>query len=361
MGWSLRVATVFGIPIKLHITFLLLLPLVAVGALEGLHIPAGLRGLAFIGVLFGSVLLHELGHAVAALCYRVHVRDIVLLPIGGVAAIHASPRKTVQEFVIAVAGPLVSFALAIAGATAMTAGDLWSRAAVETPPNLLTIFTFVNVGLGLFNMTPAFPMDGGRIMRALLAMVLPYQTATYVAASIGRLAASAGLILGAVFGHVPLMLVSVFIFLAAGGELRQTTALHQLESIPARSAMQSSFVTAGAHWTLGQLAALLHRVPQDDFPVVDGDNRLVGMLDRWRLQRALQELAPTTTLGEIMAAPVVVSANTPLAEVASMMFEQRLPLLAVVENDRLVGLLSPDQLQRFFRRQQVVTQCAIIS
>lgn len=348
MGGSLRVGTAFGIPIRLHITFLLLLPFVAFGALAGIGIPAGLAGIALIVVLFTSVVLHELGHSLVAMSFKIPVREIVLLPIGGMAAIAAMPRKAYQEFLIALAGPAVSFAL---GFAFLIVASLLGVLVVPSEPlegNVFLILAVINIGLGTFNLVPAFPLDGGRILRSVLAMLLPHESATRIAVSVGQIAAVVGVVAGLVWQHYGLVLISIFVYFGAGLEQRQTTFHNRLAGVPARDAMLSRFLSVGPDWTLEQLVRLMNNVPQTDFPVVDHLGRLVGVLPRPAILDALRERPPDTRLGQLMSrAFPSVGAETPLSDVLELIHGGGNPVVVVIDDQRMVGLVTPEQLARY--------------
>jgi Zn-dependent protease len=230
MRWSLNIGRVFGIRLELHVTFLLFLGWVAVdqGLLAG-RPEAALAAVGLTLLVFACVVLHELGHALAARRFGVVTRDIVLLPIGGVARLERMPARPQQELLVAVAGPAVNVAIAIVLVLLMVLSGR-STALVDLGNGLLETLLLVNVAMVLFNMIPAFPMDGGRVLRSLLALRLPFLQATRIAAGVGQVAA---LVLGAAgvfFLHNwVLALAALFVFQAAGRE----RALVQARTAPA--------------------------------------------------------------------------------------------------------------------------------
>ncbi len=216
---SLTIGKVFGIPVRLHFTLLLLL-------IVTLHwvSPTGLFGmlglLTLVALMAGSVLLHELGHALVARRFGIETHDIVLTPIGGMARVVSLPKVPRHEILIAIAGPLVSIAIAVISFV------LWFSTALlaigipgGVQETLLNLCGF-NVMLGIFNLVPALPMDGGRVLRGVLALRRDYLTATLIAARVGRTLAVIGGITAIYIGHWPLGLISVFIYFAAGTEVR---------------------------------------------------------------------------------------------------------------------------------------------
>ena len=232
MGWSFRIAKISGIDIKIHVTFFLILLLAALQWAS--HTPespldGALFGVALMLLLFTCVTLHELGHSLAAQYFGISVREIVLTPLGGIAMITKTPDKPVHELVIAVAGPAVNVAIAIIlfivtgahmHATLLDArgsiGELFSRPSFDMM--LLWLFA-ANISLAVFNMIPAFPLDGGRVLRALLAMFMSFSTATTVAATIGQIAAIGLGVIGFINGNFILILIAVFVFFGAGKKL----------------------------------------------------------------------------------------------------------------------------------------------
>jgi Zn-dependent protease len=226
MTWSWRIGRIAGIDVYLHATFLLLL---AWEALRGYQAHGDLvevmGGLVFILILFGIVVLHELGHALAALNYGIHTRDIILLPIGGVARLERVPRDPVQELVVAFAGPAVNLVLAGGIYLSLAPGGGMSPfgEAMSGDGGFLDRLFWVNVSLALFNLLPAFPMDGGRVLRALLALRLDYVRATQVAGSIGRVMALLFGILGLI-NNPFLIFIALFVWLGAGEEVAKVQA-----------------------------------------------------------------------------------------------------------------------------------------
>src|SRR5262249_41103847 len=220
MGWSIRLFSVAGTAVRIHLTFFLLLAFYAwIGWQRG-GAPAAIDLVTFIVLLFVCVVLHEFGHVFAARVYGIRTSDVTLLPIGGVASLERLPEKPGQEIFVALAGPAVN--LVIAGALVLGLGasfDLGEMGQLdEARSSLVGRVAAANLALCIFNLIPAFPMDGGRVLRALLAIPLGYPRATRVAASIGQGLAFVFAFLGLVFGSPMLILIAVFIFLAASGE-----------------------------------------------------------------------------------------------------------------------------------------------
>lgn len=206
----LRLGRILGIDVSLHWTLLLLI------AFAGITTGTA----AYTAAIFGFVLLHELGHSMAARQFGINTDSIVLLPIGGIASLERMPRNPYQELWIAVAGPLVNVVLAAVFFAMLALVPNLSAAA----KNWLVSLTIANVGLVVFNMLPAFPMDGGRVLRSVLAMNMNYVNATQIAAKVGRVMAIALGLAGLYFGHLMLMLVAAFVYFAGSAEVRSVVA-----------------------------------------------------------------------------------------------------------------------------------------
>jgi stage IV sporulation protein FB len=231
MRFTQRIGTYFGIPLRVHVTFPVILLFFGVeGWVRGDWRDA-MWGTLFVLVIFVCVILHELGHSLQARRYGVHVRDIVLLPIGGMARAERIPENPREEIAVAIAGPLVNFLIA-----GIIAFIRWiGGAPLLTGDGFFASLLIVNLALGLFNLIPAFPMDGGRILRGLLALRLPYLTATRVAKDIGHLIALAFALAGFVYAElIMLPLIAVFIFFGAIMEERmiRSRLVVQAKTIP---------------------------------------------------------------------------------------------------------------------------------
>ncbi|MCS7003099.1 MAG: site-2 protease family protein, partial [Dehalococcoidia bacterium] len=278
--WAWTIGRVFGIPIRIHFTFPLLL--VFLGWIEAQQSGGNvLMEIAFVVALFVCVLLHELGHALTARAYRIRTADITLYPIGGVARLE-SMGKPAQEFWIAIAGPLVNVAIALALAGGLTVFGQSLLPAQGGPGEFAQRVLFANVLLALFNLLPAFPMDGGRILRALLAQRMDYTRATNIASVIGRGFAVIFGIIGLVTFNFLLLIVAFFLYVGATGEAGAQRAQAALEGVKAREAMMTRFETLTHGQSLGDAADALLMGYQQDFPVMLGD-RVLGVLSRDQL------------------------------------------------------------------------------
>ena len=293
MSWSWRIGRIAGINVYVHFTFLLLLAWVILEHYQA-HgdLAEAMSGLVFTLALFGIVVLHELGHALAARRYGIRTRDITLLPIGGVARMERMPEDPRQELVVALAGPAVNVVLAagIYLVLALGQGPSPVGGVLRVGGGFLDQLFWVNVSLALFNLLPAFPMDGGRVLRALLAMRLDYVRATQVAASVGQAMALLFAFLG-LFYNPFLIFIAFFVWLAAAQEASLVQMRSALGGIPVMRAMITDFRTLRPDDPLARAVEYVQAGFQQDFPVVE-DGRLVGVLRRNDLTAALGGTVP---------------------------------------------------------------------
>jgi Zn-dependent protease/CBS domain-containing protein len=354
MGWSIRLFSVAGTAVRIHLTFFLLLAVYAVLGWQQGGAPAAIDLVVFICLLFLCVVLHEFGHVFAARAYGIRTSDVTLLPIGGVASLERMPEKPGQEIVVALAGPAVNLVIAVA-LVAMGAGfDLGQTGRLgDARASLLDRVAIANVALCVFNLIPAFPMDGGRVLRALLAIPMGYTRATRVAATIGQALAFLFALLGLVFGNPLLVLVAVFIFLAASGEAGYVQAREYTRGYLASHAMITSFQTLGPSSTADDGAALLLRTTQQEFPVVDGAGVMRGMLTRNALIKALQQSGGTTPVLEIMDRDIpTVPENACLDNVFERVQKSAARLVGVVDRaGRLTGYITAENLSELIMIQ----------
>jgi Zn-dependent protease/CBS domain-containing protein len=339
MRWSLGIGSIAGIRVELHVTFVLFVGWIAVS--QGLftrHPEHALASVTLILLVFACVLLHELGHALAARRYGIRTRNIILLPIGGIARLERMPDKPVQEIVVAIAGPAVN--VVIAALLWAVLGGAAAPIALPTPGGgVLDSLLMVNVLMVAFNLIPAFPMDGGRVLRAILALRLPYVRATRIAAMVGQ---GFALLFGVIgfFYQPTLIFVALFVFLAASEEHALVRTRASLSGLPARAAMITEFQALNVTDTLQRAVDLLMAGSQQDFPVVDG-RVPAGLLSRSDLLVALQRSGPGTAVGDVLPRDVqLADAGEPLEDVLRRMREHRRSALPVVTDGRLVGVVT---------------------
>lgn len=360
MGWSFTVLRVRGIDIKVHATFALIL--IWAAYYWGADADDGARGVAF-GViatllLFLCVTLHELGHALTAQHFGIEVHDITLLPIGGVARIEV-PNNPRQELWIAAAGPAVNVVIAI---VLVALGAILSATSLLSPSHLLdsmrdakwdgllAYLTVANIYLVLFNIIPAFPMDGGRILRAFLALRMDYGRATQIAVSIGQgLAFLFGLI-GFATGNYFLIVVAVFVWFGASAEGQQVAVRGVLGGAVVDQVMIRQPQVLSPNDPLSRAVGLTLSTSQSDFPVLDGNERVVGLLTFDDLVRGLHE-SPGSPVGTVMHRDVATARpEESIIAVQARLAESRMRSLAVVTAEgRLAGFLTAADIGEAFR------------
>jgi Zn-dependent protease len=301
MGWSIRLFDVGGTAVRIHLTFFLLLAWIAAIHWTRGGPAAAVDGVLFIVLLFACVLLHEFGHVFAARRYGIGTSDVTLLPIGGLASLERMPEKPSQEIFVALAGPAVNLVIALMLVVLLGARFDLSQVAQlqEATTTLAGRVAAANVALCVFNLIPAFPMDGGRVLRALLAIPMGYTRATRVAATIGQGLAFVFAFFG-LMGNPLLILIAVFIFLAASGEAGYVQAREYTRGYLASHAMITTFQTLKPSSSVDDAAALLLRTTQQEFPVVDAGGVLQGVLTREAMIAALQSTGGATPVVDVM-------------------------------------------------------------
>ena len=346
MLWSKNIGSIAGTKVRIHITFLMFLVWIFAAGWASGGPEAAMASLVFMVLLFACVLAHEFGHIFTARAFGVATPDVILLPIGGVARLERIPEKPSEEFLIAIAGPAVNVAIALVLMVGMRAHlDAQSLAAVEsTSVSLVDRLAEVNLFLALFNLIPAFPMDGGRVLRALLATRLGYVRATEVAATIGQWCAFGLGFLG-LFYNPLLIFIAFFVYLAASSEAQLVSLRAMSRDVPVSAAMMTEFATLTPDEHIDGAVQTLLRTSQSEFPVVDADHRLVGLLGRGQIIRALKELGPDATVaavdGRRTSRPS--TAGHRLDEAFRLLQEKSAPAVGVVDAaGRLVGLITSE-------------------
>jgi Zn-dependent protease len=357
MSWSIKIARVFGIDIKVHLTFLLVL---LWGAFNYGGTAGPLYGIVVTLALFTLVLLHELGHSLAALGYGIPVKDITLLPIGGVARLERMPEKPLHELVVALAGPLVNVVLAalllpLIVALFVGQGVPFSLALLREPGLLgLLFFLFMaNVSLTVFNMIPAFPLDGGRVLRAGLGFFTNYQRATEIAATVGRVLAVGLGVLGVFTGQLMLTLIAIFIFLVGGQEAQAVAARGVLRGVRVAQALAKNTVALSPYATVGEAASLMMTSRQPDFAVLDPQTgQLLGVATSQIVAQAMEQGQWRRRMADIMQQArhvPVIALNATLDEVQDKLAQTSSRVVAVYDGLHFRGLISLDDIYRVFQ------------
>ncbi len=351
MKWSFKLGRVAGIDIQIHVTFFLLLLWVALLYWQqNGDIYQVIQGVGFIVALFACVILHEFGHALTARHYGIGTRSITLLPIGGVASLESMPKNPRHEILIALAGPAVNLAIALL---------LW----ILTPPEIeqLVIETdslnpeivihgsfierliFVNLILAIFNLLPAFPMDGGRVLRAGLSLFMPHLSATRVAASVGQgFALALGLV--GLMSNPVLIFIALFVWIGAAAEAGYAQMKSALSKVPASRAMLTDFQTVVETDSLGHAVTLTLQSSQKEFPVARG-NAIVGVLTQESLLAGLRQSGESGVVAQFMSKDVAEArVDEPLDEVVERLHSSSCRIVAVMDGNAPAGIINYDNL-----------------
>ncbi|WP_439880670.1 site-2 protease family protein [Pontibacter sp. MBLB2868] len=350
MKWSLNLGKIAGIKILVHWTFALLLGWIAFSEVQrGSDLFTTLLAVGFILSVFLCVVLHELGHALTAKRYGIQTKVITLLPIGGVASLERMPEKPKQELLIAVAGPAVNIVIALI--LWLVLPSLQSAPAEEfflriTPSNFLYLLLFVNIVLVVFNAIPAFPMDGGRVLRALLAFKLGRVRATQIAANLGQLLAIFFIFVGFFFNPF-LILIGAFVFFGAYSENMLVQHLDFLRGHSVREGMMTNFVTLAPTETVRDALNKLLMGSEHEF-IVELDGQVVGTLTRSQLIQAVKEEQMAIPVLDVMSQDFkTFNVQDKLSEAYTELQKTRAPLYPVLENGRLAGVINTDNINEF--------------
>lgn len=357
MKWSFRIARLSGIDIYIHATFLLLLLWVAYSdwSSEG-TIDAVIEGVLFVTVLFGCIVLHEMGHALAARHYGIQTRDITLWPIGGVASLESMPEKPLHEMVVAVAGPLVNVVIAaliwfwLSAHDAIPAMDM----AFQGESSFLFKLLVVNLVLAIFNLLPAFPMDGGRILRALLAFFFERARATHYAARLGQFFAVCFGLLG-LMGYGPmLILIAVFLWLAASAESNMEQMRASVTQLQVRQAMMTDFSILEAEDPLGRAVDLTLSGHQRHYPVRK-HGAFIGVLTQNDLLRALAQSGSDSAVGLVALSPIATAeASDSLLGLLQRIQQQGIMTVIVYDEGSVKGLVTLENILELIQFQNAV-------
>lgn len=352
MKWSFRIATVAGIEVRIHVTFLLILGVFALLFANDGGLEAAVFGTLFFLALFFCVVLHEFGHAFAARAYGIRTPDITLYPIGGVARLERMPASPWHELVIALAGPAVNVVIAailwVGVVRGYSLGDIFDpRMDADFWSGLLRI----NVFLVLFNMIPAFPMDGGRVVRALLATRLPYATATMIAARIGQALAIVFVVASFTELASPMLLViGMFVFMGAQQELNFARLRQSAQSVRVADAMLGRFEVLPDDIRVGELAPRLLTSNQDVFVFADEDMLYRGLALREELVQGVRQLPEHALAHSISRNVLPIRADSSMHEVLERMQKSQEPFLPVINGSgQVVGLVGIDQMRELIR------------
>lgn len=347
MGWSITLGSVAGTAIRIHLTFLLLLLWIGISAYNRGGVDIAVNNVLFIVLLFACVLLHEFGHILMARRFGIPTPTVTLLPIGGVAMLQRLPEKPIEQLLVAVAGPAVNVVIALilflALGTAVKSEVLvQALTRIDDPGiNMVIKLAAANVFLVLFNMIPAFPMDGGRVLNALLAMRIGKQRAIQIASRIGQALAIVFGFLG-LFGNPLLIFIAIFIYMAASAEAQASELEDVIGDLTIADAMETKFASIKADTSLADAVDVLLATPQTEFPVIDYTGKPVGLLTRDNLVAALRDNAPDTGVMAAVQQPLaLLHAEHPLEQGLEELNRLRAGALGVIGKDGAIsGMLS---------------------
>lgn len=355
MKYKLFIGKISGIKIFVHWTFGLLIAWVVYSDVKaGLETADILWSIAFLLALFACVTLHELGHSLTAQRYHIKTRDITLLPIGGVASLESIPEKPKEELVITLAGPLVNVAIALALLPFVhwpeTTEAIQGLTQVGGQNFLLSLMS-VNITLAVFNMIPAFPMDGGRILRALLAYKMDRVKATRIAAGIGQLLAAGFVILG-FYGNPFLVFIGIFIFMGAQAEARFAQGRALVKNVTIQQVMMREVPTIESHFTIRDAAQSLLNSQNKNF-VVTTQGQPVGTLTHTDIIKALGEQGEGASVESAMDRELIqLAAETSLEDGLKLLQSSRKPLALVTANNSLIGIVDAQNIAEFLLIKQ---------
>ncbi len=349
MKWSLKLGEFAGIGVYIHATFLILLAWVAFYQYSQGGSRAALVSLFYVGAIFTIVVLHEYGHALMARRFGIRTRDITLLPIGGMARLERMPDDPRQELLVALAGPAVNVVLAVVFAMALLVFP-----GSASPPDsgfsggaLLSNLMWINVILALFNLLPAFPMDGGRVLRALLAMRWDYALATQRAAQVGQAMALLFGLTGLLVGNPFLIFIALFVWMGAAEESGVVQMKSAMAGVPISKAMITHFRTLAPYQSLQDAVDYLLDGFQQDFPV-ESDGQTIGVLTRADLVRALRQVGEHARVADVMQTDFqTADPREMMDDVFMRLKECQCTSLPIIQDGKLVGLVTMDNLGEF--------------
>lgn len=329
--WTWNVGSIAGIPVRMHLTLVLMLVWIALSyALSGMGARATGLGVVLVLAIFGVIVVHELAHALVARRFGVVTRDIMLLPVGGIASLEHMPEKPSQELIVALAGPAVNLAIA----------------ALLSPFHGLFVqqFAMINVVLAVFNLIPAFPMDGGRALRALLSMRLGPERATDIAAGLGKVFAALLAVVGLLYNPL-LVLIAVVVWLGASQERALVHLKHAIAGVPVSAAMLRRVAMVSPDQPLEDAASLL--LGQEQLPVMDHGTP-VGVITRGDVATALAHAGPDARVADAPHHDIVtVDPGAPLDYVLDKLRAQPDSVALVVDHGEPVGLLTSEALAAY--------------
>jgi Zn-dependent protease len=356
-GWSFKIGQVRGIDLYLHGTFLMLLAWIALSHLIHGHGGAAVEGVLFTAAVFGIVVLHELGHALTAARYGIRTRDITLYPMGGVASLERIPDNPRQELLVALAGPAVNVVLAVFLFSILAV----SGVAIGVAPlqlvggSLLVKLMWVNVSLAVFNMLPAFPMDGGRVLRAALAARLGRDRATEIAARVGQVMALGFGLIG-MFANPMLLFIALFVWTGAQGEVSLVRFRSLLRGVSVSQAMTEQVLALSPSDTLSEVVDAIVTRGYHAFPVVR-DGQIIGLVTKNGVLEALAEVGPKAQVLAAMEDAFEVADPSEMLEPALERLQARSgKALVVMREGRILGLVTPQAVGELVTMRRAIRE-----
>lgn len=361
--WSLYIGSYAGIKVFIHWTFWIIVGWIFLMHYNMGHgINEGLWGILFILALFGCVVLHEFGHALTAKRYNIQTRDITIYPIGGIASLESMPEKPRQELTVALAGPAVNVAIAailfiylqysgkMPDLSALQAGD--GEGHMLNLPFGFNLFA-ANLLLAVFNLIPAFPMDGGRVLRALLAFTMDRAKATRIAATVGQLLAIAFVFFG-FFYNFWLVFIGLFIYLGAGSEAAYESTKSALSKYKAKDVVMKQFTRLQPEETLETVVQLLLNGQEKEFVVAD-DDKVLGILTRTELVKGLSEYGKTSAVSNVMRKDcIILHPDMPLPIVYQELSANSCAVAPVLDNGKLVGIVDSENINELIMIEEAL-------
>ena len=345
MRGSITIATIFGTKVRMHLTFLLLLVWVAAGEAVTRGSEAAVGGVVFVLLLFVCVVAHEFGHILVAQRYGGRTRDILLLPIGGVSRMERMPENPSQELAVALAGPAVSIAIGLA---LIVLGGFPTSQSLGSPAigSLLPRLAAMNLFLAIFNLLPAFPMDGGRAVRALLAIRMGRVAATSAAARMGHIFAGLFVLLGLLSGNPLLLLIGIFVYFGASAESAGSQLRQLAQTLKVSDVMRSNVLAIGSRASLADAIDLMLKAGQHAIPVLDDDGTVKGLATKEGIIRAVHRSGRRAPVSDAVERDLAkIGSQRPLVEALELMESQTAPAILVTSpKGELAGILTAETL-----------------
>lgn len=305
-------------------------------------------------IVFICVTIHELTHSLAARKFGIKVRDITLLPIGGVASMSKMPESPKQEFIISIVGPLSNIVIAALLYLILSSAPWMPKSILRNPTlgntwrHTVAMVPLINIVLAVFNLLPAFPMDGGRLLRSILATRIDFRRATKIAVYIGHIFAIFFGYIGFVYRHPFLILIAIFIYMAASAEESHVDVRETLKGYRVKDILNSQFMTLDKGTTISKVLELVFHAHQEDFPVMDGAE-MVGFATRSDIILAMHKSGPATPLSDIMRVKVpYVAPEDKLTKVQRLMEENQIKALPVLRNSAICGVVTLEDIARIY-------------